>query len=339
MTLRSGVSIKERDRAEEAGLGPSMTSKIDNPPPYEDALHHPKYEPTQLQQGSADPLPPSYSPGPDMYAGPPSYWGTAGIWAAPGISPSAMATTIPTLSAGMPATNPREMEGFLSTQWESTSVRHAFIRKVYLILAAQLTVTFSVVAVFTFVEPVKMFVIKYPGIYWASLVVYFMVYCILICCKEPRRFPWNLVLLAVFTVALSYMSGTISSYYETKAVFLAMGITALVCVTVTVFCFQTKVDFTSCGGFLCIAAILLVIIGTVTAIVLSFHYVPWLHMLYAAVGAIIYTLFLVYNTQLLIGNRELALSPEEYVYGALSLYIDIVHIFLFMLQIGGSATE
>uniref|UniRef100_A0A3Q2Z6B7 Protein lifeguard 3-like n=1 Tax=Hippocampus comes TaxID=109280 RepID=A0A3Q2Z6B7_HIPCM len=315
-----------------------MTSKIDNPPPYEDALHHPKYDPTLLQQGSADPLPPSYSPGPDMYAGPPSYWGQAGMWAAPGISPSAMATTIPTLSAGMPATNPREMEGFLSTQWESTSVRHAFIRKVYLILAAQLTVTFSVVAVFTFVEPVKMFVIKYPGIYWASLVVYFMVYCILICCKEPRRrFPWNLVLLAVFVSSGDYTSEAI--YYETKAVFLAMGITALVCVTVTVFCFQTKVDFTSCGGFLCIAAILLVIIGTVTAIVLSFHYVPWLHMLYAAIGAIIYTLFLVYNTQLLIGNRELALSPEEYVYGALSLYIDIVHIFLFMLQISGSATE
>ena len=79
------------------------------------------------------------------------------------------------------------------------------------------------------------------------------------------------------TLALSYMSGTISrfvlgtrthqesltfimmfscchnvlfnrlnfdlySYYETKAVFLAMGITALVCVAVTIFCFQTKVD-------------------------------------------------------------------------------------------------
>lgn len=68
------------------------------------------------------------------------------------------------------------------------------------------------------------------------------------------------------TLALSYMCGTISrfvlehawsfyiscpcnlssrvsfcSYYDTKAVFLAMGITALVCVAVTVFCFQTKV--------------------------------------------------------------------------------------------------
>lgn len=68
------------------------------------------------------------------------------------------------------------------------------------------------------------------------------------------------------TLALSYMCGTISrfvfgvstntpghflllshhwrffgSYYDTKAVFLAMGITALVCLAVTVFCFQTKV--------------------------------------------------------------------------------------------------
>ncbi|XP_070694842.1 protein lifeguard 3-like [Pempheris klunzingeri] len=325
-----------------------MTSKIDSPPSYEDALHHPKYGdyPQQPQHGSSLPPPPSYSPSPGMYPGPPGYWGQddvyrqTGMWAAPGFSPSTVPTTIPTLSAGVPASNPGEMEDFLSTQWESTSIRHAFIRKVYLILAAQIAVTFSVVAVFTFVEPVKLFVITYPGIYWASLVVYFVVYCILICCKEPRRrFPWNLVLLGIFTVALSYMSGAISSYYETKAVFVAMGITAVVCIAVTIFCFQTKVDFTSCGGFLSIAAILLMIIGIVTAIVLSFQYVPWLHMLYAAIGAIIYTLFLVYNTQLLIGNRELAISPEEYIYGALSLYVDVVHIFLFILQVSGAATE
>ncbi|KAG7276418.1 hypothetical protein CRUP_007478 [Coryphaenoides rupestris] len=115
------------------------------------------------------------------------------------------------------------------------------------------------------------------------------------------------------------------SYYDTKAVFLAIGMTVVVCVTVTVFCFQTKVDFTSCGGLLCILAVLLMIIGIITAVVLSFHYIPWLHMLYAALGAVIYTL--------------LALSPEEYVYGALSLYIDIVQIFLFILEIGGSALE
>ncbi|CAK6966333.1 protein lifeguard 3-like [Scomber scombrus] len=320
-----------------------MTSKIDDPPPYEEALHHPKHGnyPQQTQHGSAFPPPPSYSPSPGMCPGPPGYWGPQpAMWAAPGFSPSGMPTTIPTLSAGVPTSNPGEMEDFLSAQWESTAIRHAFIRKVYLILTAQLAVTFSVVAVFTFVIPVKLFVIKYPGIYYASFVVYFMVYCILVCCKEPRRrFPWNFVLLGVFTLALSYMAGTISSYYDTKAVLIAMGITALVCVAVTIFCFQTKVDFTSCGGLLCIAAVLLMILGIVTAVVLSFQYVPWLHMLYAAIGAIVYTLFLIYNTQLLIGNRELAISPEEYIFGALSLYIDIVQIFLFILQISGAANE
>uniref|UniRef100_A0A665URA6 Transmembrane BAX inhibitor motif containing 1b n=1 Tax=Echeneis naucrates TaxID=173247 RepID=A0A665URA6_ECHNA len=300
-----------------------MTSKMDSPPPYEDAVHHPKNGnyPYQPQHGSSLPPPPSYSPSP-------------GMCPAPGFSPSAMPITIPTLS-----------DFTSSRRWESTSIRHAFIRKVYLILSAQLAVTFSVVAVFTFVDSVRLFVIRYPGIYWASFVVYFLVYCILICCKEPRRrFPWNLVLLGIFFyyymfIGFVLIMSVFYSYYETKAVFLAMGITAVVCIAVTIFCFQTKVDFTSCGGFLCIAAVLLMIIGIITAIVLSFQYVPWLHMLYAAIGAIVYTLFLVYNTQLLIGNRELAISPEEYIYGALSLYVDIVHIFLFILQISGAATE
>ncbi len=38
-------------------------------------------------------------------------------------------------------------------------------------------------------------------------------------------------------------------------------------------CFSSQVDFTSCGGFLCIAAVLLMIVGIVTAVVLSFQYV------------------------------------------------------------------
>lgn len=38
-------------------------------------------------------------------------------------------------------------------------------------------------------------------------------------------------------------------------------------------CFSSQVDFTSCGGFLCIAAILLMITGIVTAVILSFQYV------------------------------------------------------------------
>ncbi|KAF6723359.1 Protein lifeguard 3 [Oryzias melastigma] len=244
-----------------------MTSKANSPPSYEEALHHPKSEDCSYLP------PPSYSPSPGMYPGPPGYWSQGGVFPQAGVSPG-FSPSIPTLSAALPASHSGDMEEFFRNQWESTSVRHAFIRKVYLILAVQLSFTFTVVAVFTFVDPVRQFVIRYPGIYWASLAVYFVVYCVLICLKEPRRrFPWNLLLLGIFTLALSYMAGTISSYYETKAVFIAMGITAVVCVAVTVFCFQTKVDLTSCSGLLCISGVLLMIIGIVTAVVLSFQYV------------------------------------------------------------------
>lgn len=43
------------------------------------------------------------------------------------------------------------------------------------------------------------------------------------------------------------------------------------------------------------------------------------------------------DTQLLLGNKQLALSPEEYVFAALNLYTDIINIFLYILAIIGKA--
>ncbi|KAG7227340.1 hypothetical protein INR49_000345 [Caranx melampygus] len=182
--------------------------------------------------------------------------------------------------------------------FDSLSIRHAFIRKVYLILASQLLVTTGLVAVFTFVEPVRYFVRKNPAVYWASYGVYIVTHLVLVCCKGPRRkFPWNVILLSIF------------------------------------------VDFTKCQGLFCVLGIVIFVTGIITTIVLSFKYILWLHMLYAALGAIVFTMFLAYHTQLLIGNRKHSISPEEYVFAALSLYVDIIQIFLFLLQIIGASTK
>lgn len=49
--------------------------------------------------------------------------------------------------------------------------------------------------------------------------------------------------------------------------------------------------------------------------------------------------FLAFDTQLLMGNRRYSLSPEEYIFGALNIYLDIVYIFSFFLQLFGSSRE
>ncbi|XP_034558145.1 transmembrane BAX inhibitor motif containing 1a [Notolabrus celidotus] len=347
-------------------------SRSDYPPGYDDS-RGPLYQP----QGGNYPAPPAYGfpgyggpqpgqPAPPYPAGPntplypnqPGGYGPGPYQGQPGGHgpypgqphhgghPGAGYPNPPPMPPIIPPTMPSDMlssgDEFAASNsgWDDMSIRHTFIRKVYMILAAQLLLTTAIVAVFTFVEPVKYFVQRNQAIYWASYGVYFITHMVLVCCKGPRRkFPWNIILLLIFTLAMSYMTGSVSSFYNTKAVFLALGITAVVCIAVTIFCFQTKVDFTKCQGLFCVLGIVMFVTGIITAIVLSFKYMLWLHMLYAGMGAIAFTMFLAYHTQLLLGNRKHSISPEEYVFAALSIYVDIVQIFLFLLQIIGATTK
>ncbi|KAJ8392657.1 hypothetical protein AAFF_G00073310 [Aldrovandia affinis] len=288
-------------------------SKSDLPPSY-DAWHVPIYDP----QTGYYPQPPAYAP------------------------PAHEDQTNPaTLPSGPHTVRPGDSEEYaVAGVWDSTAIRHAFIQKVYLIVAAQLLFTFSIVAVFTFVDPVRLFVIRNPGVYWASYAVFFISYIVLACCEgQRRRFPLNIIFLAIFTLAMSYLAGSMSSYNDTKTVCLAFGITVIVCFIVTVFCFQTKVDLTQCNGLFCILSAVLVFIGIISIIVLSFQYVEWLSMLYAAIGTIVFTLFLALHTQFLLGNRKLAISPEEYIFAALSIYLDIIQVFMFLLDFSSLASN
>ncbi|XP_072473863.1 protein lifeguard 3 [Notamacropus eugenii] len=231
---------------------------------------------------------------------------------------------------------PAVSDNFGTGEWEDKKVRHRFIQKVYAIISVQLLITVAIIAIFTFVDPVRAFVKRNLAVYYASYAVFLVTYLTLVCCQAPRRrFPWNIILLTIFTLAMSFMTGCIASMHSTKAVLLAMIITAIVTIAVTIFCFQTKVDFTSCAGLFCVLGIVLTVTGIITAIVLAFKYVYWLHMLYAALGAIAFTLFLAYDTQLVLGNRKHTISPEEYITGALQIYTDIVYIFTFVLQLLG----
>lgn len=228
-------------------------------------------------------------------------------------------------------------DSFGTGEWEDMKVRHTFIRKVYSIISIQLLITVAIIAIFTFVQPVGEFVRRNTAVYYVSYAVFLATYLTLACCQGPRRrFPWNIILLTLFTLALGFMTGTIASMYQTKAVIIAMIITAVVSISVTIFCFQTKVDFTSCTGLFCVLGIVMMVTGIVTAIVLAFKYVYWLHMVYAALGAICFTLFLAYDTQLVLGNRKHTISPEDYITGALQIYTDIIYIFTFVLQLVGS---
>ncbi|KAB1258014.1 Protein lifeguard 1 [Camelus dromedarius] len=224
-------------------------------------------------------------------------------------------------------------QDFPATNWDDKSIRQAFIRKVFLVLTLQLSVTLSTVAVFTFVGKVKGFVRENVWTYYVSYAVFFISLIVLSCCGDFRRkHPWN---LSILTVSLSYMVGMIASFYDTEAVIMAVGITTTVCFTVVIFSMQTRYDFTSCMGVLLVSMVVLIIF----AILCIFIRNRILEIVYASLGALLFTCFLAVDTQLLLGNKQLSLSPEEYVFAALNLYTDIINIFLYILTIIGRAKE
>ena len=50
--------------------------------------------------------------------------------------------------------------------------------------------------------------------------------------------------------------------------------------------------------------------------------------------------FLVVDTQMIVGGtHKIQMSPEEYVFAALSLYLDVINIFLYILSIVASGSR
>ena len=53
-------------------------------------------------------------------------------------------------------------------------------------------------------------------------------------------------------------------------------------------------------------------------------------------GALLFSVFLVYDTQRIVGGGETQLDDRDYCVGAMELYLDITRIFVYVLRIVAS---
>jgi len=216
------------------------------------------------------------------------------------------------------------------------AIRRGFIRKVYGILLCQLVLTGAIIAVFMKVDPVRLYVRRNMWIFYAALVATIVCIISMVCCTSVRRkSPTNFIFLGIFTACEGILLGVVASQYETEAVLIAVCATAAVALALTLFAFQTKYDFTTCGGMLLVVLVIFVVAG----LLMSFMPVNrYAFIGIGCAGAIIFGLYLVYDTQLMMGGtHKYSLSPEEYIFASLNLYLDIINLFLYILMIVGGA--
>ena len=122
------------------------------------------------------------------------------------------------------------------------NIRSGFIKKVYSIVSLQLLLTTAIVAMVIFIQPLKLFFYSNIWLLYVLLLGTFIVLIVFACCEGvARSFPLNMILLAIFTVMEAFLVGAISSTYDTDSIFLAVVITAIIVIGLTLFAFQTKV--------------------------------------------------------------------------------------------------
>lgn len=149
---------------------------------------------------------------------------------------------------------------------------------------------------------------------------------------KRKSYPTNLLFLSLFTFAEAYTISVIVSFYDTSIVLNAVILTSGIFLFLTAFACQTKYDFTSWMPYL---------FGSLWAVVLFgfmymfFPYSSTVELVYGGVCALIFSGYILVDTQLILRHHHV----EEEIAAAISLYLDIINLFLAILRILNSQSN
>lgn len=143
---------------------------------------------------------------------------------------------------------------------------------------------------------------------------------------KRKSYPTNLLFLGGFTLLEAYSVSVIVSFYQTSIVLQAVLITAGLFVGLTLFSCQTKYDFTSWIPYLGIALWGLILVGFMS---MFFPRSSGVELAWSGVSALIFSGYILVDTQLIMRHYHV----EEEIAAAISLYLDIINLFLAILRI------
>ena len=215
----------------------------------------------------------------------------------------------------------------------SADTRIGFIRKVLGILSVQLIFTaVGCSMVLNDQYGAKMFFDRNPGLAILAAVGYLVTLYALGCYRSvARAVPTNYILLSIFTLCMTYIVANIVVYYDVYTVVSAAIITAAMVSGLTFYAMTTKTDFTYCGGIMW--ALFMVM---ASGIVMGLIFRDRISQIFlSCVVIFIVSFYIIYDVQLICGQRANKIDIDDYIFAAMMLYVDIVRIFIEILRIIG----
>lgn len=220
-------------------------------------------------------------------------------------------------------------------------IRMGFVRKVYSILCVQLLLT-TVIAVPVMRIP-QVWIFQHIAVFYAVMALQVACLCAMMCCQETlRHYPQNYGFLFTFTATEGVLMGMICSGYTGPSVAMAAATTVLIFAMLTAYAWTTKNDFTGYGPYLVAGVLCLISMSLIFGLMSLFITDPavanTMNFAYCGCGALIFSMYIVYDTQKMIGSyggHDRSFGVDDYCYAALNLYLDVINLFLYLLQMFG----
>ncbi|KAJ1885941.1 hypothetical protein LPJ66_009875 [Kickxella alabastrina] len=206
------------------------------------------------------------------------------------------------------------------------AIRHAFVRKVYTILSLQLLATTVVGGYLRHIDASSGFLLQHVWTVYAAMAG--TILSMVGLWWKSNSHPANLGFLSAFTLFEAYVVGAATAFYSTSVVLQALAITLGLFAVLTLFTLQSRYDFSSMGPILFFALCAVVLVGFVQ-IFLPFN--RTFDLIMAVVIALVFCGYIVYDTYMIM-NR---MTPDDYVIASLSLYLDLINLFIAILRILG----
>ncbi len=165
--------------------------------------------------------------------------------------------------------------------------------------------------------------------YWGFVILEFVLLFGLYAAKKKAGI--NMILLFAFTFVSGLTLAPLLSKYLASAGGGSIVANAFILTTVafgglSMFAMNTKRDFSAMGKMLFITLIVVIVAGIMNI----FFHSPVLQLVIASVSSILFSAFILYDTQNIIKG-----AYETPIEGAIALYLDFLNLFISLLQILG----
>jgi FtsH-binding integral membrane protein len=217
---------------------------------------------------------------------------------------------------------------FVVEQFKSQpEIRKQFVKRVYAILAAQLTATTGL-AISIRANP-ALFMMLFKAQWLLVAVSFISMMWLALSAKARKQKPLNGLLLAAFTLGQATLVGLVTARFPAQLVIRAAGATALATGSLSSYAFTTKRDLTPMGMML--RSSLITLIGL--SLLQYFFGGSLIELGRIYFGVLIFCGYIVYDTwTMMAGGKDRQVRPTEPILAAISLYTDIINLFLYLLQ-------